>query len=130
MLSRPQSATKATGPQGVAVQTTAPVRPPPSQPAGSEHTMSADRSQVEDFRLSSVRVNWQLKAILPVGLVLLAGLLLFILATVSLRDPERHAVLIVAGAGAVAICCSLNCCPCLFDSAAHGRTAGENRAGE
>jgi len=57
--------------------------------------------------LSSVRVNWQLKAILPVGLVLLAGLLLFILATVSLRDPERHAVLIVAGAGAVAICAVL-----------------------
>ena len=26
------------------------------------------------------------------------------LATVSLRDPERHAVMIVAGAGAVAIC--------------------------
>jgi signal transduction histidine kinase len=58
----------------------------------------------EDFRLSSVRVNWQLKAILPVGFVLLAGLLLFTLATVSLRDPERHVVLIVAGAGAVAIC--------------------------
>jgi signal transduction histidine kinase len=54
--------------------------------------------------LSSVRVNWQLKAILPVGFVLLGGLLLFTLATVSLRDPERHAVLIVAGAGAVAIC--------------------------
>jgi signal transduction histidine kinase len=69
--------------------------------------MSADRSQVEDFQLNSVRVNWQLKAILPVGLILLAGLLLFILATVSLRDPERHAVLIVAGAGAVAICAVL-----------------------
>ena len=54
--------------------------------------------------MRSVRVNWQLKAILPVGLILLSGLLLFILATVSLRDPERHAVLIVAGAGAVAIC--------------------------
>jgi signal transduction histidine kinase len=58
----------------------------------------------EDFRLSSVRVNWQLKAILPVGFVLMAGLLLFTLATVSLRDPDRHAVLILAGAGAVAIC--------------------------
>jgi signal transduction histidine kinase len=57
--------------------------------------------------LSSVRLNWQLKAILPVGLVLLAGLLLFIVATVSLRDLERHAVLIVAGAGAVAICAVL-----------------------
>ncbi|MGA8440998.1 MAG: ATP-binding protein [Candidatus Sulfotelmatobacter sp.] len=65
--------------------------------------MSAESSQKEDFR-SSVRVNWQLKAILPIGFVLLAGLLLFTLATVSLRDPERHAVLIVAGAGAVAIC--------------------------
>jgi hypothetical protein len=54
--------------------------------------------------LSSVRVNWQLKAILPIGFVLLAGLLLFTLATVSLRDPDRHAVLIVAGAGAVVIC--------------------------
>jgi hypothetical protein len=36
--------------------------------------------------------------------VLLGGLILFTLATVSLRDPDRHAVLIVAGAGAVAIC--------------------------
>src|SRR5580693_6403439 len=107
MLSRPQSATQATGPQGVAVQTTAPVRPPPSRLAGSERTMSAAPSQVEDIQLSSVRVNWQLKAILPVGFVLLAGLLLFILATVSLRDPDRHAVLIVAGAGAVAICAVL-----------------------
>src|SRR5208282_2277388 len=58
----------------------------------------------EASRLHSVRVNWQLKGILPIGLVLLAGLLLFTLATVSLRDPERHAVLIVAGAGAVTIC--------------------------
>src|SRR5580704_6046988 len=107
MLSRPQAATNSTGPQGVAVQTAAPVRPPPSRPAGSQHTMSADRLQVEDFQLNSVRVNWQLKAILPVGFVLLAGLLLFILATVSLRDPDRHAVLIVAGAGAVAICAVL-----------------------
>jgi signal transduction histidine kinase len=54
--------------------------------------------------MNSVRVNWQLKAILPVVFVLLAGLLLFIVATVSFRDPERHAVLIVAGAGAIAIC--------------------------
>ncbi|MGB8582018.1 MAG: ATP-binding protein [Candidatus Sulfotelmatobacter sp.] len=58
----------------------------------------------EDFHLSSVRVNWQLKAILPIGFVLLAGLLLFTLATISLRDPDRHAVLILAGAGAVIIC--------------------------
>jgi signal transduction histidine kinase len=58
-------------------------------------------------RLRAVRVNWQLKAVLPIGFVLLSGLLLFILATVSLRDPERHVVLMVAGAGAVAICAVL-----------------------
>src|ERR1039458_7405440 len=72
--------------------------------AGGPGAEAADMTPEEDFRLSSVRVNWQLKAILPVGFVLLAGLLLFTLATVSLRDPDRHAVLIVAGAGAVAIC--------------------------
>jgi signal transduction histidine kinase len=59
---------------------------------------------MESFELKSVRVNWQLKAILPVGFVLVGGLILFTLATVSLRDPERHAVLMVAGAGAIAIC--------------------------
>ena len=36
--------------------------------------------------------------------MLLAGLIFFTLATVSLRDPDRHAVLIIAGAVAVAIC--------------------------
>ena len=51
-----------------------------------------------------VRVKWQLKAILPVVVVLLAGLVLFTGATLSLGDPERHRVLIVAAAGAVVIC--------------------------
>ncbi len=41
---------------------------------------------------------------MPVVFVLLTGLLLFIVATVSFRVPERHAVLMVAGAGAVVIC--------------------------
>lgn len=57
--------------------------------------------------LSSMRMNWQVKMVLPVAFVLLNGLLLFLLATVSLRDPERHEVLIVAGAGAVAICAAV-----------------------
>jgi signal transduction histidine kinase len=70
----------------------------------SASSSSLSSSQPEDRKLSSVRVNWQLKALLPVVFVLLAGLLLFIVATVSFRDPERHAVLIVAGAGAVVIC--------------------------
>ncbi len=51
-----------------------------------------------------VRVHWQLKAILPVVLVLLAGLLMFTGATLSLGDLDRHRVLIVAGAGSVVIC--------------------------
>jgi len=106
MPNHPQSAVKVTGPLAEASATTAAARHPPESPVGSEPTKSPD-SQGEDFRLGSVRVNWQLKAILPVGFVLLAGLMLFILATVSLRDPERHAVLIVAGAGAVAICAVL-----------------------
>ena len=66
--------------------------------------MSKRSSQAEDFRLNSVRFNWQVKAILPVVFVLLVGMLLFTLATVSLRNGDRHAVLIVAGAGAIAIC--------------------------
>jgi len=54
--------------------------------------------------MSSMRVNWQLKAIWPVAVVLLNGMLLFLLATVSLQDTERHRLLLIAGAGAVAIC--------------------------
>ncbi len=49
-------------------------------------------------------MNWQLKAVLPVAAVLLNGLLLFVLVTLSLGDPERNIVLVVATAGAVAIC--------------------------
>jgi signal transduction histidine kinase len=52
----------------------------------------------------SIRVNWQLKAIWPVAVVLLNGMFLFLLATLSLQDTERHRVLLIAGSGAVAIC--------------------------
>lgn len=54
--------------------------------------------------MRKVRVNWQIKAILPVVIVLLAGLLLFTVATVSLRDNDRDALLLLAGAGAVIVC--------------------------
>ena len=102
MLNRYQSTA---GRLGTRLQSRDAVRPPPpAAKVDSNPAIPAVSIPGEDVRLSSVRVNWQLKAILPVGFVLLAGLLLFILATVSLRDPERHAVLIVAGAGAVAIC--------------------------
>ena len=51
-----------------------------------------------------VRMNLQVKAVLPVAAVLLNGLLLFVLVTLSLEDPERNTVLVIATAGAVAIC--------------------------
>jgi signal transduction histidine kinase len=55
-------------------------------------------------RRHSVRISWEIKAVLPVAVVLLNGLILFVLATVSLQQTERHAVLLVASSGAVAIC--------------------------
>ncbi len=54
-----------------------------------------------------LRINWEIKALVPIACVLLGGMLLFLLATLSWRDPERHIVLLVAGAGAVAICGAL-----------------------
>ncbi len=54
--------------------------------------------------MTSMRVNWQLKAIWPVAVVLLSGMFLFLLATLSLQDTERHRLLLIAGSGAVAIC--------------------------
>ena len=101
MPSQPQFSAKSMA--GTAETTAMPARAPGASASGGP-IVSVPSSLSEDLRSSSVRMNWQLKAILPVGFVLLAGLILFTLATVSLRDPDRHAVLIVAGAGAVAIC--------------------------
>ena len=51
-----------------------------------------------------VRLNWQMKAVLPVAAVLVNGLLLFVLVTLSQENSERNTVLVIATAGAVAIC--------------------------
>jgi signal transduction histidine kinase len=64
-------------------------------------------SQSRDPELPWFRINWEIKALVPIACVLLGGMLLFLLATLSWRDPERHTVLLVAGAGAVAICGAL-----------------------
>lgn len=69
-----------------------PVRPDPLQ------------TRQEIAGVLPVRIHWQLKALLPIAFFLINGLLLFLVTTVSLRDPERHAVLMVAGLGAIAIC--------------------------
>jgi len=72
-------------------------------PAQAKTIMQAVRPREETI-VPSMRVNWQLKTIWPVAVVLLAGMLLFLLSTLSLKDTERHRVLVIAGAGAVAIC--------------------------
>lgn len=52
-------------------------------------------------------INWALKAILPIAAVLLNGLLLFILVSLSLGTGERHIIITVATAGAVVICAAV-----------------------
>ena len=66
-----------------------------------------DKTRKQDHGSLPVRLNWQIKAALPVAFVLLNGLLLFTLATVSWQNPQRHMVLVVAGGGAIAICAAL-----------------------
>jgi signal transduction histidine kinase len=65
------------------------------------------QAQAPDPELPWLRINWEIKALVPIACVLLGGMFLFLLATISWRDPERHMVLLVAGAGAVAICGAL-----------------------
>ena len=61
----------------------------------------------EGERARHLRLRWQVKALLPIAFVLVNGLLLFLLSTLSIAGPQRHAVLVVAVAGAVAICAVL-----------------------
>src|SRR5271157_590109 len=49
-------------------------------------------------------INWALKAVLPIAAVLLNGLLLFVLVSLSLAEGERHIVITIATAGAFLIC--------------------------
>src|ERR1700675_3982578 len=57
--------------------------------------------------MGHLRIDWRLKAILPVAGVLLAGLLVFAWVTLSLGGPERQKVILAAAGGAVAICAVL-----------------------
>jgi signal transduction histidine kinase len=66
---------------------------------------STGETDTEDA--GGLRLNWQIKAVLPIVFVLINGMLLFTLATVSWQNPQRHIVLVVAGAGAIAICAAL-----------------------
>ncbi|MGB8064075.1 MAG: ATP-binding protein [Candidatus Sulfotelmatobacter sp.] len=73
----------------------------------SEAVAELGAAETQDPELPWFRINWEIKALVPIACVLLGGMLLFLLATLSWRDPERHIVLLVAGAGAVAICGAL-----------------------
>jgi hypothetical protein len=84
----------------------APLLPEPLS-SESETADRATDSTLKDPDLPWFRINWEIKALVPIACVLLGGMLLFLLATLSWRDPERHMVLLVAGAGAVAICGAL-----------------------
>jgi signal transduction histidine kinase len=70
-------------------------------------TIAGNATSAAQAELPWLRINWEIKALVPIACVLLGGMLLFLLATLSWRDPERHIVLLVAGAGAVAICGAL-----------------------
>jgi signal transduction histidine kinase len=65
---------------------------------------SSRESMTTSARRDSIRINWQIKTLLPVAAALLNGLLLFVLLTVSLDSGPRHIVIAVAAAGAFVIC--------------------------
>jgi signal transduction histidine kinase len=50
-----------------------------------------------------LRVNWRLKAVLPIAAVLVNGLLVFQLLSLTLQAPQKLQVRVVAAAGAVVI---------------------------
>jgi signal transduction histidine kinase len=79
---------------------------PVSLPRSTDVSRSSQADGIESER-PWLRINWEIKALVPIACVLLGGMLLFMLATISWRDPERHIILLVAGAGAVAICGAL-----------------------
>jgi signal transduction histidine kinase len=74
----------------------------------AEHTLepgiAPDATEDRDQVRRTMRMNWQIKTLLPVVLALLNGLLLFLAASTSFADPERHSILIIAVIGALAIC--------------------------
>jgi len=71
----------------------------------SGSTTAAGAAVVDQLQPPRKRhMNWALKAVLPVAAVLLNGLLLFVLVSLSLAEGERHVIITVAAAGALLIC--------------------------
>src|SRR5271166_5976776 len=68
-------------------------------------TATPDAAPLEQPSVARKRhLNWALKAVLPVAAVLLNGLLLFVLVSLSLAEGERHVIIAIAAAGAFVIC--------------------------
>ena len=72
----------------------------------SSVTLAASKSPVS-ARRGHVRLNWQVKTLIPVAAALLNGVLVFVFTTLTLLPNEREKVLMVASAGAVLICAIL-----------------------
>jgi signal transduction histidine kinase len=77
-----------------------PIRLAEPVPVNPEIEMAQEQTPVARKR----HLNWALKAVLPVAAVLLNGLLLFVLVSLSLAEGERHVVISIATAGAILIC--------------------------
>jgi len=77
-----------------------PIRVPESAVFDKEIALVPEQAPVERKR----HINWVLKAILPIAAVLLNGLLLFVLVSLSLAEGERHVVIAIATGGALLIC--------------------------
>src|ERR1017187_3868493 len=71
----------------------------------AEFPLPADAPPLDQPPVARKRhLNWALKAVLPIAAVLLNGLLLFVLVSLSLAEGERHEIIAVAAAGALLIC--------------------------
>jgi len=55
-------------------------------------------------RNGRMRVNWQLKAMIPVVAVLIAGVLVFVWESVAATGPEAPHIILIAAGGAVVVC--------------------------
>src|SRR5271166_1875257 len=77
-----------------------PIRIPDNALLGPEADLAVEPMPVTQKR----HINWVLKAVLPIAAVLVNGLLLFVLVSLSLAAGERHVVIAVATAGALLIC--------------------------
>ncbi len=67
---------------------------------------AADENSAADSKavIRKRHMNWALKAVIPIAAVLLNGLLLFMLVSLSLEQGSRHMIVAVAAAGALVIC--------------------------